>query len=80
MVGQAQPRSQLKEWNNKIYEMSRKLQNKTSRHQVQNQKNIGNKNQRIGQWQNWKRTRQDKPRGFTGIYLTIHSFIQQEEI
>ena len=33
-----------------------------------------------GQWGNWKRTRQDKLRRFTRIYLTIHTSIQQKEI
>ena len=34
LIGQVQSRSQLEEWNNKVYEMSRKLQNETSGYQV----------------------------------------------
>ena len=34
LVSQAQSRSQLEEWNNKVHEMSRKLQNETSEYWV----------------------------------------------
>ena len=39
-----------------IYKMSRKLQDETLRHRVQNKKDIGNRKQGTEQWQNRKRT------------------------
>ena len=60
--------------------MPKKLYNKASGHCIQNKKDIGNRHNNTGQWQNWQRTRQNKSRRFTRIYLTFHTFIQQEEI
>jgi len=60
--------------------ISRKLYYETLEHRIQNQKNIGNRNYDIGQWQNRKGTRQDKSRRFTGVYSTFHTLIQQQEV
>ena len=66
-----------------VYKMSKKLHNKTQRHQVQNKKNKGQENYGhygIGQWGNRQGTRQDQSRGITRIYLTICTPIQQEKV
>jgi len=60
--------------------MPRKLYNKTPRCEVQNKKNTSNGNDNTGQQQNRKGARQDKSRGFTRVYLTFHTLIQQEEV
>ena len=60
--------------------MSRKLYDKTPRCVVQNKKDTSNGNNNTGQKRNRKRTRQNKSREFTGVYLTLHTLVQQEEI
>jgi len=56
--------------------MSRLIQNEAPRHQIQDMKDISKGN--IGQRQIRHRqgTRSNKPRVFTGIHSTIHTFIQ----
>ena len=50
------------------------------RHQIQIKENIGNRITRQGPARNWKRTRSNKPRGPSRVYLTFHILIQQEEV
>ena len=60
--------------------MPRKLYDETVGYQIQDWKATGNRNDNTEQQQNRKETRQDKSRGFTGVYLTLHILIQQEEV
>jgi len=76
LVGQAQPRSKLERQQDQVYKMPRFMQNKASRYQIQDPKDIGKGNIEQGQIGHRQGTRSNKPRGFTGLHLTIHAFIQ----
>ena len=43
-------------------------------------KGNGNRQNGTGQQRNWKGTGQNESRRFTRVHLTLHPFIQQEEI
>jgi len=66
----------LERQQDQVYKMSRLIQNEAPRHQIQDMKDISKGN--IGQRQIRHRqgTRFNKPRVFTGIHSTIHTFIQ----
>ena len=68
----------MEKWNDTVYKMSRKLQNETSRYQVQNQKDTSNRKQRIEQQKNWQRTWYDKSKRFTQVHSTIHTFCHMQ--
>jgi len=51
------------------------MQNKALRYQIQDIKNIGKGNIGQGQIKHKQETRSNKPKRFTGLYLTIHTFI-----
>ena len=69
-----------KEGQNTVYKMSKIMQNKASRHQVQNQKNTSNGHTRQWKTGNRQGTRSNEPRKPSRVYLTFYTLVQQKEV
>ena len=67
-------------WHSIVYKMPKNIQNTMLRYIIQNIKSISNKHTEQRTTRNWQRTKSNKSRGSSKVYLTIHTSIQQEEV